>query len=293
MTKFTLALLLSLAPVIASAQSIEKKYSLQLTEPDKPMSLEVEMRNGSVTIEGYSGKTVEIEAIITPLTKKEIDQSGERARRAPKNSYRSHPDDSQHNKKERSKAGLKSVKNSSMNLEIEESDNEVEISSEFSLSRIDLVVKVPSTAALEVELYKGGDVMVSNVSGPIEIETWQGDIVASKITGPIVAETHSRNIEVEFVTLDASNPSSLTTYSGDIDITLGNKVAAKVNVQSYQGEILSGLDAEFVATESVRRNKKGNKQEIVVGGQVSATVNGGSQELSLITYSGDVYVRKP
>ena len=292
MTKYTLALLLSLAPLIASAQSIEKQYSLQLTEPDKPMSLDVEMRNGSVSIEGYSGKTVEITAIISPLSKDELAEINQNRRSWEPHKSRN-KGGQQEPPKKRSKEGLKSVKNSSLSLEIEESDNEVEITSEFASSRIDLQVKVPRSATLEVQLYRGGDVNVSNLSGPIEIETWRGDIIAKKISGPIVAETHDRSIEVEFSSLSDANPSSLTTYSGDIDITLGNKVAAKVNVQNYQGEILSGLDEEFVATESVKRNKKGNKQEIVVGGQVSATVNGGSQELSLITYSGDVYVRKP
>lgn len=294
MTKFALALLLLLAPGMSLAQSVEKKYSLELTDPNQPMSLEVEMRNGSVSVEGYSGKNVEITATITPLSQKELEADEGNHRRHKQNikyRYKS-KDHGEPEKKTRSKTGLKSVRNATMNLEIEESDNEVEISSEFSTSRIDLVVKVPSTSALEVELYKGGDVIVSNLSGPIEIETWQGDIVARQISGPIVAETHSRTIEVEFASLSKENPSSLTTYSGDIDITLGNKLAAKVNVQNYQGEILSGLDEEFVTTESVKRNKKGNKQEIVVGGQVSAVVNGGGQELSLITYSGDVYVRK-
>lgn len=294
MKKFTLALLLSLAPAVSMAQNIEKRYSLELTEPDKPMSLEVEMRNGSVSVEGYSGKTVEITAVISPLSEKE--QKALNRNRRQEKAYRSaavNSHEPEKPSKERSKAGLKSVKNSSMSLEIEESDNEVEINSEYASSHIALQVKVPQSASVEVELYRGGDVNVSNISGPIEIETWQGDILAKQVSGPIVAETHSRSIEVEFTSLSDANPSSLTTYSGDIDITLGNKVAAKVNVQNYQGEILSGLNEEFVTTESVRRNKKGNKQEIVVGGQVTAVVNGGKQDLSLITYSGNVYVRKP
>lgn len=294
MTKFTLALLLLLAPGMSLAQSVEKKYSLELTDPNQPMSLDVEMRNGSVSVEGYSGKSVEITAVITPLSQKELEADenhhGRHKTRVRTRHYNGGQPEPE--KKSRSRDGLKSVKNASMNLEIEESDNEVEITSEFSTSRIDLLVKVPVNSVLEVELYKGGDVMVSNLSGPIEIETWQGDIIAKKISGPIVAETHSRTIEVEFASLSKDNPSSLTTYSGDIDITLAKKVAAKVNVQNYQGEVLSGLDEDFVASESVKRNKKGNKQEIVVGGQVSALVNGGGQELSLITYSGDVYVRK-
>lgn len=295
MNKFTLAVLLMLSSGAALSQGQEKKYSLELTDPDQPMSLEVELRNGSATIEGYSGKTVEITAVFTPMTQKELenDEDHQHSRHRDRERSRGRKGQQQQSKKQRSVEGLKSVKNASMNLEIEESDNEVEITSDFSSTRIDLVVKVPLSAALDVELYKGGDVRVSNLSGAIEIETWKGDIYASGISGPIVAETHQRDIEVVFASLSKENPSSLTTYSGDIDVTLANKIGAKVNVQNYQGETLSGLDAEFVPSETIKRNNKGNKQEIVVGGQVSATVNGGGQEISLITYSGNVYLRKP
>ena len=62
-------------------------------------------------------------------------------------------------------------------------------------------------------------------------------------------------------------------------------------MQSYKGEILSGLATEFVVSEDVQRKNKGGKQKIVIGGMMSAEVNGGGQAITLATYNGNVYVR--
>ena len=79
---------------------------------------------------------------------------------------------------------------------------------------------------------------------------------------------------------------------GNVDITLAKKVAANVNVQTYQGEIFSGLDKDFVVIDEIKKNKKGKKQKIVLGGIMQAKVNGGGQALSLTSYSGNLYIRK-
>jgi len=69
-------------------------------------------------------------------------------------------------------------------------------------------------------------------------------------------------------------------------------VAANVNVQTYQGEIFSGLDKDFVDVDEIKKNNKGHKQKIVLGGIMQSKVNGGGQVLSLISYSGNLYIRK-
>jgi hypothetical protein len=79
---------------------------------------------------------------------------------------------------------------------------------------------------------------------------------------------------------------------GNVDITLAKTVAANVNVQTYQGEVFSGLDKDFVIVDEVKKNKKGRKQKVVLGGIMQAKVNGGGQVLSLTSYSGNLYIRK-
>lgn len=166
-----------------------------------------------------------------------------------------------------------------------------EISSEYSTQNVILHIKVPKRTRLDIELYKGGDVEINNISGAIEAEAFKGSIIANGVSGPMVAETHNTDIVVSFDVLNQKNPTSLTSHSGNIDISINKNTSAKINVQSYKGEILSGLATEFFASEDVQRKNKGGKQKIVIGGMMSAEVNGGGQDITLATYNGNVYVR--
>jgi hypothetical protein len=271
--------------LLQPAFGAEKNYSLALSKPGEPVSLEIEVHTGAIYIEGYDGETVEVSAKVEDITdhhnsKMEKKISGKLDQHYAKNKS-----------KARSSEGLKSVKNNMMQLEIEEEDNEIEISSEYSTKNVILHIKVPMRTSLDIELYQGGDVEISNIAGAIEAEAFKGSIIANGVSGPMVAETHNTDIVVSFDKLNQQNPTSLTSHSGNIDISVSKNTAAKINVQSYKGEILSGLATEFNATEDVQRNNNGGKQKIVIGGMMSAEVNGGGQDITLVTYNGNVYVR--
>ncbi|MEW6998230.1 hypothetical protein AADZ86_11040 [Colwelliaceae bacterium BS250] len=267
-----------LAGSIQLANAAEKSYSLPLSKPGEPVSIEVEVYRGSITLVGYKGDTIEISS-------KTSDFLGE-----DNNLKKVKPPINQSNSS-RSTEGLKSVKNQSMRLEIEEKNNEVAISSQVINQHVDLVIKVPQRASINLELYKGGDINIDGISGGLELEAYEGMIIAKNISGPIVAETARTDIVVSFSDFAKTSPSSLTSHIGNVDITLAKNIAANVNVQTYQGEVFSGLDKDFAVIDEIKENKKGQKQEIVLGGIMQAKVNGGGQTLSLISYSGNLYIR--
>ncbi len=279
-TTLSLVLVAMLAGSFQIVNAAEKNYSLALSRPGEPVSIEIEVYRGSVTLVGYKGDTIEINAKTSVFSGNDKDL---KKVKAPKNN---------NNNPARSNKGLKSIKSQSMRLEIEEDNNDVEISSEFSNQHVDLVIKVPQRSSIEVELHKGGDINIDGISGSLELEAYGGMIEAKNISGPIVAETGRTDIVVSFSNFDKTSPSSLTSHMGNVDITLAKKVAANVNVQTYQGEIFSGLDKDFVVIDEIKKNKKGKKQKIVLGGIMQAKVNGGGQALSLTSYSGNLYIRK-
>jgi len=262
-----------------TANATEKSYSLVLTKPGEPVSIDIEVYRGSITLVGYQGDTIEISAKTSNFIAKEKDLEKVKATKNPNNS-------------KRSSEGLKSVKRQSMRLQIEEKNNKVEISSEVSNQHLDLVIKVPQRSSIDVELYKGGDIDIDGISGGLELEAYQGMIIAKNISGPIVAETARTDIVVSFTDFSKVSPSSLTSHKGNVDITLAKAIAANVNVQTYQGEVFSGLDKDFVVVDEIKKHKKGQKQKVVLGGIMQAKVNGGGQALSLISYSGNLYIRK-
>jgi len=272
-----LTLVAMLASNIQVANAADKSYNLPLSKPGEPVSIEVEVYRGSITLVGYKGDTIEITAKTSTFTGKDKDLKKVKAKI---------------NNSPRSSKGLKSVKSPSMRLEIEERNNEVEISSEVSNQHVDLVIKVPQRSSVDIELYKGGDINIDGVNGALELEAYEGMIIAKNISGPIVAETARTDIVVNFSAFDKTSPSSLTSHMGNVDITLAKNVAANVNVQTYRGEVFSGLDKDFVVIDEIKKSKNGKKQEIVLGGVMQAKVNGGGQALSLTSYSGNLYVRK-
>jgi len=276
---FPLTLIAMLAGSVPFANAAEKSYSLPLSKPGEPVSIDIEVYRGSVTLVGYKGDSIEISAKSSVFSGKDKDLKKVQNKINKNNAARSTD-------------GLKSVTSRSMRLEIEEKNNQVEISSEVSNQHVDLVIKVPQRSMIDVELYKGGDIKIDGVNGGLELEAYDGMIIARNISGPIVAETARTDIVVSFSDFAKSSPSSLTSHMGNVDITLAKKVAANVNVQTYQGEIFSGLDKDFVDVDEIKKNNKGHKQKIVLGGIMQSKVNGGGQVLSLISYSGNLYIRK-
>jgi len=274
-----LTLIAMLTSSMQMASAAEKSYSLPLSKPGEPVSIDIEIYRGSVTLVGYKGDVIEISAKTSTFSGKDKDLKKVKGRANKNNSSRS-------------TEGLKSVKSQGMRLEIEERNNEVEISSEVSNQHVDLIIKIPQRSSLEVDLYKGGDIKVEGISGSLELESYEGMIIAKDISGPIVAETAGTDIVVSFSDFTKKSPSSLTSHMGNVDITLAKTIAANVNVQTYQGEIFSGLDKDFTVVDDIKKNKKGKKQAVVLGGLMQAKVNGGGQELSLISYSGNLYIRK-
>jgi len=207
---FPLTLIAMLAGSVPFANAAEKSYSLPLSKPGEPVSIDIEVYRGSVTLVGYKGDSIEISAKSSVFSGKDKDLKKVQNKINKNNAARSTD-------------GLKSVTSRSMRLEIEEKNNQVEISSEVSNQHVDLVIKVPQRSMIDVELYKGGDIKIDGVNGGLELEAYDGMIIARNISGPIVAETARTDIVVSFSDFAKSSPSSLTSHMGNVDITLAKK----------------------------------------------------------------------
>ena len=66
MKKSSIALSLTLVAMLAGsvqlANAAEKNYSLHLSNPGEPVSIDIEVYRGSITLIGYKGDTIEISA---------------------------------------------------------------------------------------------------------------------------------------------------------------------------------------------------------------------------------------
>ena len=270
-----------LATIIPNALATEKNYSLVLTNPDKPASIEVEVRKGSVTVIGYEGETVEIKAIISepPPPPDSLNQKHTKRKDKVKSTARS-------------SAGLKTISGHVIRLEIEEYNNVVKVSSKVPTQYVDLIIKIPQYSKLTVSLFTGGDITVDSVLGIINLDAFEGAIYAENISGPIIAKTRTTDIVVHFSDFNKDSPSQLISHRGNVDVTLTDNISAYVIVKNYKGQVFSGLDQDFISLEQIHETDEDNKQKITIGGTMRAVLNDGGQVLSLKSYSGNLYVRK-
>jgi DUF4097 and DUF4098 domain-containing protein YvlB len=79
-------------------------------------------------------------------------------------------------------------------------------------------------------------------------------------------------------------PSSISTVSGDVDVSMPANTKATLKLRSVSGEVYTDFDINIGKDDNSMRH---------IGGQVvDGNINGGGTAMSLKTVSGDIFVRK-
>jgi len=125
------------------------------------------------------------------------------------------------------------------------------------------------------------NIYVRNMKNEIEISNLHS-INLANVTGPVVLSTVSGNIDVVFSELNKDKPISISSVSGEIDITLPPKSPVDLKMKTVSGTIYSDFD--FPA------NNASMKQ--IGGSSMKYQLNGGGVDFSIITVSGNIYLRK-
>ena len=255
---------------VATAQTGSEKIPIPLTDPNRPMFLKVALISGGITVKGYSGKEVIVEAT---RGKEEEEEQGE--------------------KKE---GKLKLIPNTSLGLTAEEEDNTVSVSTGLRgiSNRIDLTIQVPSACSMKLSTVNDGDIDVENVNGELEINNTNGAITLKQIAGSAVAQTVNGDVHVVFTRVSEQKSMSFSTLNGDIDVTFPASLKATVQLKSEQGEIYSDFDVQMQKTEArIDKNEQGKgKYRVTLEKAMRGTINFGGQELQFNSFNGSIYIRK-
>ena len=145
-------------------------------------------------------------------------------------------------------------------------------------------IKVPESVALEItrDCARGGDTHISNMKNEVEFKGCQ-DITLKNVTGPLVISTISGSVSVVFTEITKDKPISITSVSGEVDVTVPAKAGFDLEMGTVSGLMYSDFD--FHST------KEGDLER-VGGNSIHAKVNGGGFDLRLHSVSGSVYLRK-
>ncbi len=252
------------------------RLTIPLSDPARPVTLKAGLMNGGITVTGYAGKEVIVEARA---------RTEEEERENHKNK-----------ENEKNKAqGMRRLEITATGLTVEEENNVVEISTSSMNRTVDLNIQVPQRASLELSCLNNGDIKVENLTGEFEINNTNGGVTMNNISGAVVAHALNENVVVTFAKVEADKSMSFSSLNGDIDVTFPPDVRAKVKMKSDNGEIYSDFDIRLepstVKTEEDAR-KKGGKYRIQLEKTMMGMINGGGPEMQFATFNGDIYIRK-
>lgn len=256
---------------VSFGQPATERIPVPLTDPNRPVFLEVGIISGGIVVKGYAGKEVIVEATMAP-------------------------GDDDNRPQEKTAGKLKLIPNTSMGLTAEEQDNTVSVSTGIRgiSHQIDLVIQVPTACSMNLSTVNGGDIQVENVNGDLEVNNTNGSITLKQIAGSAVAQTVNGEVRVEFTGVNADKAMSFSSLNGDIDVTFPASLKATVQLKSEQGEIYSDFDIQMQKTAArVDKNEQGKgKYRVTVEKAMRGTINGGGQEIQFNNFNGSIYIRK-
>src|SRR5579864_7438035 len=123
----------------AAATATGDRVAVPLSDPARPAFIKAHLLNGGITVKGYEGKEVIVEARV---------RAGE------------------DNDKE--SGGMRRIPINSTGLEVEEESNKVNIGAASTQRTIDLTISVPVHSSLSLHTVNDGDINVSNVDGELD-----------------------------------------------------------------------------------------------------------------------------
>jgi len=286
-------LLLFAGALVYTQESTTDRATVPFSDPSKPGWVKINVHNGSITVKGYEGKEVIVEAktrgkmIKSPDYKMSLGIVDRvRARVALERGELEV-------KKQRSTEGMRKIAAAGgTGLEIEEDDNVMEVDVSSARQSVDLTIQVPYSTSLELEAHNFGDITVENVTGEIEANNHNGAIRLTGISGVVVANTWNGEVVVSFTSVDPDKPMSFSTWNGDIDVTFPANIKASVKMKSERGDVYSDFDIQLDTTPQKKEVKKEGKYRISFEKYIIGSINGGGPEYHFKTYNGDIFIRK-
>jgi DUF4097 and DUF4098 domain-containing protein YvlB len=245
--------------------------TVPLSDPSRPGTVKVSLLTGSISVKGYSGKEVIVDA-------KSRDEDESRG----------------HHRADTS--GMKRIPNLSTGLSVEEEGNVVTIGT-GSLNRpVDIALQVPTRTSLRLKTVNDGDIKVEQVQGEIEVNDINGAVTLTQVGGSVVAYALNGNVKVSLIGIEPNKPMSFSSLNGDIDVSFPADLKASASMKTDNGEIFSDFDISLSAmapqpvTQEARG--KGGKFKIKIDKTTRGTINGGGPEMQFITMNGNIYIRK-
>lgn len=263
-TRVALVLALFVAAAPALAQQSPQIINIPLSRPGEPISLDIDIQSAHIEVIGEDRIDVEFQITIQSTERKIITPSG-----------------------------TQSVTAGGYALEVDEHDNEISLDTDWRDNKVTVVARVPTRADLSLSTLNDGVIIVTNITGNLELENINGPITATGISGSVIAESINETIDVSFVAIDDVNATSLETMNGDLNLRLPASASVQVHLDIADGDIYSDFEVDVQATRpTIERDESRGGVEVRIESIIIVNINGGGPVVRLKSMSGDINIRK-
>lgn len=158
----------------------------------------------------------------------------------------------QHGKKEERPDGLRRL-DEDVSFDLLEKNNVVTISifgeTAWAQPGAEFKIEVPHNTSLVLRTQSGGDLVVENIDGDIEITSMNGEVSLREIGSSAVVNTMNGEINAVFKTAPVK-PVSFSSMNGEISVRLPADTKANLRMRSHNGAILTDFAEGVLKTKS-------------------------------------------
>lgn len=275
---------LSLSALTVWAGENSTTSSVKLSAPGKPATLRINLPWADIHLSGVDSDTVTVES--------SVGENGPKKNRD---------------------AGLRRLDDET-NFVLTENNNVVSL----TLANTDPAaggnnaafnISMPRTMALDLRTELGGDVMVKDIAGDIEINNTNGAVRLEGIAGSTVVNTMNGEVHANY-TKAPNTIVSITSQNGEVDLRVPSDTKANVQLRSLNGSILTDFDKAKLKTKAKSRFNSDKSEDQTgmaadtakdsrsvvpsfTGGKlVSGTLNGGGVDIKISTMNGKIMLRQ-
>lgn len=151
-------------------------------------------------------------------------------------------------------------------------------------------VKIPSAVNISVSTINSGNISVARVSGQVRASNINGGIRLADLTTSAKASTINGDVDIEY----ERNPGGdcrFYTLNGDINASFKRGLSSNVSFKSYNGEFYTNIDQLVALPVRVEKQSDDRGIKYKVIGNYFKTRNGGAL-LDFETFNGNVYLRE-
>ena len=121
----------------------------------------------------------------------------------------------------------------------------------------EFTIHVPRHTALVLRTEMGGDVVIENVDGDIDVNSMNGEVTLRDIGSSAVVNTMNGEITASFRTAPV-RPVSFSTMNGEISVRLPAETKANLRLRSQNGSLLTDFPEGALKTKVESRSGHGS-----------------------------------